>query len=440
MCNLRLSKMPVNYMKHVVIFFSLLLFSTLISAQVNEAIYSDKIKSVQLHAFGNQLEAPIMKLNSADRMELHFDDLDANVKNYSYTYELCNADWTPAILSHFDYIQGFSQIRINTYRISSIAFTRYTHYQAVLPDRNSIPSKSGNYLLKVFLNGDPSKIVFTKRFLVYEEKSAINAEIQQPFNGQIFRTHQKVQFRVVINERLDLVNPLQQVKVVIRQNNRWDNAVSGLRPTFFSRKTLEYNTENDAVFPAGKEWRWLDLRSFRLQSDRVESAKYGTNSTEIIVRPDADRSGQRFNFYRDANGSYYIDASENINPFWQSDYATVHFSYIPPDKKPFANKDLFVIGQLTNYNLDDQFKMKWNEEKGVYETSLFLKQGYYDYTYVTIDKNDRQRKASFAETEGNFWETENEYMVLVYYRALGGRSDELIGIARVNSLSGRLGR
>jgi len=426
-------------MKTVFVTFLFLgLFSDTFS-QVEELIFSGKIKSVQLHSFGNQLAAPILKLNSSDRLELHFDDLDANVKNYSYTYELCNADWTPAILSHFDYIQGFSQVRINTYRISSIAFTRYTHYQAVLPDRNSVPSKSGNYILKVFLNGDPSKIVFTRRFLVFEEKSTINAEIQQPFNGQIFRSHQKVQFRINLNESIDVINPLQQVKVVIQQNNRWDNSITGLRPAFFSRKTLEYNTENEAVFPSGKEWRWLDLRSFRLQSDRVESANYGRNNTEIFVRPDGARSQQRFNFYRDANGRYYIDASENINPFWQSDYASVKFTFLPPENQPFNGKDLFLFGQLNNYNLNDSVKMKWNEEKAVYETSLFLKQGYYDYTYVTIDKNDRQRKSSFTETEGNFWETENEYTILVYYRSMGGRADELIGIARVNSLTGRKG-
>lgn len=406
-------------------------------AQLEEAVYSPKIESPQLYQFGNQLGAPVMKLNSGDRLELHFDDLDANVKNYSYTYQLCNADWTPTMLSHFDYISGFSQARINTYRVSSIAFTRYTHYQAVLPDRNCVPTKSGNYILKVFLNGDTSKLAFTRRLLVYDEKAVIAAEIQQPFNGQIFRSHQKIQFRVNLNDRLDVINAQQQVKVVIQQNNRWDNAAMGLRPTFASNRSLEYNTEQDAVFAAGKEWRWLDLRSFRLQSDRVERANYNAKSTEIFVRPDLDRSAQRFNFYRDANGRYYIDASENINPFWQSDYATVNFTFVPPGNIAFAGRDVYLFGQLANYDLRDQRKMRWNESKGVYETSLLLKQGYYDYTYVTVDPSDPHRRASYEHTEGNFWETENDYTILVYYRSMGGRYDELIGMARLNSLTGR---
>jgi len=403
-------------------------------SQIPDAVYSERIKSVQLFQVGNQATYPIIKLGNVEGLELHFDDLDANVKNYSYTFQLCNADWTPAILSHFDFIKGFSQVRIANYRMSSIAFTRYTHYQATLPDRNCVPSRSGNYILKVFINSDTSNLIFTKRMLVVEDRSAIAAQIQQPFNGLLFKSHQKIQFKVSLNESIDAVNPIQQVKVAILQNNRWDNALVNLKPTFYSRKILEYNTENDAVFPAGKEWRWIDLRSFRLQSDRVANAIYGKTTTDIFVRPDIDRSQQRFNFYRDANGRYGLQPSENINPLWQSDYATVHFSYVPPNNQPYADKDLFLFGQLTDYNLNDDAKMIYNADKGVYEASPFLKQGYYDYMYVTIDRKVPRRMASFELTEGNLWESENSYMILVYYRPLAGRADELIGMSIINSL------
>lgn len=414
--------------------FLLLLIVARSYAQMNDRIFSAQIKSLQLYPRGNQLGYPLIKLGAVEQLELHFDDLDANVKNYSYTFQLCNADWTPVALSHFDFIKGFSQVRITNYRLSSIAYTRYTHYQAMLPDRNCVPSRSGNYILKVFRDGDTSKIIFTKRMLVAEERAVIAAQIQQPYNGLYFRTHQKVQFKVNLNEGIDVINPQQQIKVAILQNNRWDNAVTGIRPTFFSRRTLEYNTENDAVFPAGKEWRWLDIRSFRLQSDRVADARYSNQRTDIFLRPDADRSGQKFNFYRDANGRYYLQPTETINPLWQSDYASVNFSFVPPGNRPFAGKDVYVLGALNNYELSEDSKMKYNAEKGVYETSLFLKQGYFDYMYVTIDADDPKRRASFEETEGNLWETENEYMILVYYRALAGRADELIGYTRLNSL------
>lgn len=408
-----------------------------VAAQIPDAVYVPTIKTVQLFPYGNQIAYPAMALNSTDRLELHFDDLSATVRNYAYTFQLCNADWTPALLSQFDYIKGFSQVRLTTYRVSSVAFTRYVHYQASIPDRNCVPVKAGNYILKVFRDGDTSKLLFTKRMLVIKDLASAPAQVLQPFNGQLFRTHQKLQFKVNIGEGLNVLNPQQQVKVVILQNNRWDNAVQNIRPTFVSRNTLEYNLETDAVFPAGKEWRWIDLRSFRLQSDRVANARYSTTATEIFVRPDADRSAQRFNFFRDMNGNYRIETSESINPYWQADYATVHFSFVPPGNTMLPNKDIYLFGKLNDYNLDDSAKMKYNPESGMYERSLFLKQGYYDYTYVTIDPMDRKRTAGFELTEGNYWESENEYTILVYYRGLAERFDELIGITRVNSLTGR---
>lgn len=422
-------------MYHAKIFaFLLLLFAFTSRAQIPEVILSSTVKSVQLYPAGNQLGYPLIRLGSIEALELHFDDLDANVRNYSYTFQLCNADWTPAALSQFDFIKGFSQVRITNYHISSIAYTRYTHYQAILPDRNCVPSRSGNYILKVFQDGDTSKLIFTKRMLVADEKAAIAAQVQQPYNGMYFRTHQKIQFRVNLNQNLDVVNAQQQIKVSILQNYRWDNAITKLRPTFFSRTTLDYNTENDALFSAGKEWRWLDLRSFRFQSDRIADARYSNKTTDIFVRPDAVRTGQKFNFYRDANGRYSLQSTENINPYFQSDYATVHFYFVPSGNQPLPGKNVFILGELNNYNLDDSAKMKYNADKGVYETSLFLKQGYYDYMYVTIDNDDPKRKASFSDTEGDLWETENEYLILVYYRSLGGRADELIGFTNLNSL------
>jgi hypothetical protein len=427
-------------MKNILILFvSGLVISLAGKAQMTEAVNLANIKTAQLFPSGNQLGYPVMGLNSSDKLELHFDDLDGNVKSYSYTYQLCNADWTPALLSSFDFIKGFSYQRINTYRISSIAFTRYTHYSAVIPDNNCAPSRSGNYILKVFLNGDTSKVAFTKRFLVLDNQASITAQIQQPFNADIFRTWQKIPFSVTLSNQLQVMNTLQQMKVVILQNNRWDNALLNVKPTFFAGKKLDYNTENEIVMPGGKEWRWLDLRSLRFQSDRVAKANYNTRSTEIFVKPDVDRSQQRFVYYRDINGMYTIETTESIDPYYQTDYATVHFTYIPPENVPFANRDLFLIGELNNYNLNDSAKMTFNEETRVYEKTLFLKQGYYNYNYVTVDQNDKKRAASYEFTEGNYWDTENDYMILVYYRALAGRADELVGITHVNSLTGRKG-
>ncbi|MBV4358612.1 type IX secretion system plug protein [Pinibacter aurantiacus] len=401
-----------------------------------EYTYVDNIKNIKLYPYGNQIGYPILGLNSGDKMELHFDDLDGGVADYSYTYQLCNADWTPAILGQLDYIRGFVSNRLLTYRNSSVSLTKYTHYQAVLPENNSSLSRSGNYILKVYANGDTSQLLFTRRFLVVDPKAAAIAQIQQPFNGQYFTTHQKIQM-TVNTKTLDLVNPMQQIKVCILQNYRWDNAICNIKPTFIRKNELAYNTEEDCIFPGGREWRWLDLRSFRLQSDRVTHADYRKDGTDIYVKTDLDREKQPFLYYQDNNGRYYNDVTESVNYLWQADYAKVNFSFRTPDGHPFDGRDLYLFGELTNYGLDPEAKMIYNADKGLYETSLFLKQAYYDYSYITVDK--AKPRSDFSHTEGNYWETENSYTILVYYRSLSDRADELVDVTQVNSITGRQG-
>ncbi len=421
------------------IFSCLLALMTCFAAQsqVNaDVIYMPNIKGVKLFQVNNQTSYAITNVNSAETLELHFDDLDARVKSFYYTFELCNSDWRPANLSTFDYLKGFSQVRMNQYRVSSLAFTRYIHYQAILPDRNSIPTKSGNYLLKVFLDGDVNKLAFTRRILVVDQKADIAAQVLQPFNSQLFRTHQKVQFSVS-KAQLNSLNPNQEIKVVILQNNRWDNAVLNLRPTFIRQNMLEFNAENDAVFPAGKEFRWADLRSFRLKGERVAKLVTHDRSLDIFLQPDPERSQQRYVNFRDYNGYYIVENTDNGNPWWQGDYASVHFTFVPTDNTPYPNKNVYLVGELNSFNTDDTSAMKYNAELGYYEKTLMLKQGFYSYTYVTRDIRNRNAIAMTEQTDGNFNETENDYTILVYYRPLAGRHDELIGITTVNSLNSR---
>ena len=419
------------------IYFCLALLVSVFSfAQMPDVTYMHNIQGIKLNLQGNQLGYPIISLNSGDLLDLNFDDLDGRVKNYYYTYQLCNADWTPVNLSTFDYLKGFSQVRLNQYRLSSISQTKYVHYQAVLPDRNCVPSKSGNYMLKVFLDGDTSKLAFTRRILVYEKLAEVGLSVTQPFNTELFKTHQKIQFQVNKGQ-LNIVNPLQQIKAVVLQNYRWDNAKLNIPPTFIRNNVMEFNNENNLVFPAGKEFRWADLRSFRLQTERVARAEYAPGNIQIYLQPDGERTQARYLKFIDYNGFYYIESREVSNPWWQSDYANVHFTFVPKNNQPFTNKKVFVAGELTNYNLNDTSAMTYNSEKGVYEKTLYLKQGYYSYAYVTKDIREPNSIASTEETEGDYWETENDYTVLIYYRSLSGRYDELVGVSTINSLNSR---
>ena len=420
----------------IVFLFTFFCYKNNCLAQQGDNVFKSFIATPQLFQYGNQTLLPIYNLNGGDRFQLEFDDLDANFKSYYYTYQLCDYNWQPVNLSPFDYIKGFTQNRITNYRYSSVSLTRYTHYQAILPERNAVPTKSGNYLLKVFLDGDTANLAFTRRLLVVDVKATINASITQLLGAQNFTTYQKVRFTISTTD-INAFSAAQQIKVVILQNNRWDNAQRDIAPTFVRGNVLDYTNDNLAQFAAGKEWRWLDLRSLRLQSDRIAKADYGLTYTSMYMRFDVDRSSQRYQFYPDFDGAFNIMTYETINPFWQGDYAKVHFTFAPPNALPYPNKQLYISGQFTDYKLNDTYKMTFNDSTGMYHGSAFMKQGYYNYTYTLVNENGKPDLTNHLE--GNYWETQNNYTILVYYKGFTDRSDQLIGVGLVNSRRDRPG-
>ncbi|SFE95754.1 protein of unknown function [Chitinophaga sp. CF118] len=397
-------------------------------------VYYNNIKSVKLNQAGDQLSYPMITLGGGDKLELSFDDLDNDVKNYYYTFVLCNADWTPAQINQMEYLRGFSENRIQDYRFSSIALQKYTHYSVQLPSQNGYPIKSGNYLLKVYLDSDTSQLVLTRRMLIIGNKAGVSGFIQQPVTPKLFKTHQKINFSVN-TAGLNIVNPFDQLKVVILQNYRWDNAIKYPRPLFIKGNTIDYNWEVDCVMPAGKEWRWIDLRSFRLQTERVKHTDYRKDGTDVYAMPDYERGSKLYQYIKDINGLYYLATIDDYNPFYEGDYATVHFNF--PVQEPYAGYDMYILGELTNYEITENNKLSFNPATRAYEGSLYLKQGFYNYEYALVDKTVEGSLPSTEYTEGNSWEAENNYTILVYYRSLGGRSDELVATVTLNSMLSR---
>ncbi len=397
----------------------------LLAQREPDQTFMRNIRTIKLSRFGDQASYPIMELGTNQQLELHFDDMDADVKYYYYTLELRNADWSAVQMGYFDYIKGFTQQRINTYRVSSALLTRYTHYSAMLPDRNMVPTKSGNYVLKVFLNGDSSQLAFTRRILVVENRMAVATQIQQPFNQQAFRTHHRLLVNVS-TKGIDIRYPQQQVHLYALQNFRWDNALQNIPPTYLKQDMLSFVNENEMLMPAMREWRWLNIRSFRLLGDRVTSQQNTNKVFDVTVKEDQSKVGTPYYFFRDYNGMFISETVEKINPYWEADYGKVHFSYRPSGTQPYR-KELYIFGEISNYGKDPSAKLTFNAEKQVYEGEMYLKQGYYDYVYGLYDP--ASKKFEMDATEGNVWETENTYLVLIYYRELGGRYDQLLGMS-----------
>jgi len=417
-----------RFLSSLLLFF---LFLTAHSQKQLDRIYMDNIRGVAFFKQGDPYSFPILELGSAELLELHFDELGRQPRNFFYTFQLCNADWTPADLNVFDYLRGFTQNRILQYRMSSATTIPYVHYQVNLPERSCLPVKSGNYLLKIFLNGDTSQLAFTRRMMIVKNQVPIGVSAQQPFDPSLQLTHQKIQVSLDVKS-INLY--MQQLgKLVIIQNNRWETARSPQLPMIIRENLVEFNAEQDAVFPAGKEYRWADLRSVRFQSDRIDRIDNSSAPVRVYLKTDQERSKNRYTFFPDLNGHFSIGTTDQYNSWWQGDYMDIQFTLEPTGKQPYPGKDVYLWCEATLMLPPEQYRMEWNESKGVYEKSLQLKQGYYSYSYITSRHKAPISIPDFSVTEGNYFEAENEYTILFYYRSFSARYDELLGIQRLRT-------
>ena len=421
----------------LMLFFITMSCGVLVKGQIQpDRILDSAIHTVKVHPLNTPEGMPVVLLNEQSPLLFSFDDFKATYQDYYYSVELMNADWTPVALSPFDYLQGFNQNRIVDYSVSSIAIQRYYHYQFTFPNGNCSPKQSGNYVLKVYKNGNVNQVVFTSRFYVVDNQVGVVAAIQEPFDGSISKTHQKVQ--VVTDVKKIPYFQSNQLKVQVVQNFNFSDAQWATEPSFIRGNSLEYNKEGLFIFPAGKEARWLDLRSLRLVSDRVYKFETKEEKTIAYLKPDISRADQAYYTFNDLNGNYVITNSESLQSENQNDYAKVIFTYMPPQRIPFIGQNLYLQGALTNNILDSNALMRFDGKLGFYQKTLLLKQGYYSYNYVLRDPLETNQEIpismnDYNETEGNHWETENNYSIFIYYRSPSARHDQIIGFVTVNS-------
>ena len=397
-----------------------------------DKILDTAIHSILIYPANKPLAIPVIVLKESTPLQISFDDFKADYQDYYYSIELMNADWTPTSINSFDYTQGFNQIKINNFSVSTMAYQHYFHYQFIFPNANCKPTKSGNYILKVFKNGNVNELVFTKRFYVVDDQLGIVASVSEPFDGAISKTHQKISVQVDVKEIPSLQS--DQLKVVVVQNYRYNDAIKLATPNFIRGNILDYNNEDQLIFPSGKESRWLDLQSMQLVSDRISKFQKIGDQNYVYLKPDISRAEVAYYIFRDLNGNYLITNSDGLQSENQNDYARVVFTYLPKDHIPFLGQKLYLAGALTNNELNKNSEMIFDAKLGVYQKSLVLKQGYYSYNYILRDSNDPNSLDDFTETEGNHWETENNYSIFVYYRQPGAQHDSLMGFTTINTM------
>ena len=393
------------------------IFLTLFCITFGVFLYAQgNIKSIQLKTSKPTNFSTIVPLGQV--LQLSFDDLQADQKEYSYKIEHMNADWTPSNIPSNIYIIGFNQNRILRYENSFNTFQNYTHYSVQIPNSNTQITKSGNYLISVL--NEYEEVIFTRKFTYYESNALVGVSVIRSSNTSQGNQQQTVQFTINYNGN-EIRNPSQEIETVVIQNNNWKTAIYDLKPQFYRNNQLVYKYFNKPNFWSGNEYLNFDnkqIRNSTIQIARVEKK----DIYHSYLYPQQARKDRPYTYFPDINGHFIIRTIEANKAQTEADYAMVHFSL---DSRLINNKEIYVYGAFNDFSLTTENKMKFNTNNSRHETAILLKQGFYNYTFVTKDKSGIVNP---IEINGSFDETENEYSVVVYYQAFGENYQRVLGL------------
>jgi hypothetical protein len=414
------------------VFLTLSAFSTSTQDDL-DFVYTNEIKkesihTVQMHPFGWEHSAPIIELKGDNKLLFSFDDISENIQDYSYRIIHCDKNWQASLLSEFDFIDGFTENQIRDYEHSFNSNVDFVHYQLKIPNEDIKLKLSGNYIVEVYEDFDPEKVIVRQRFMLVESRVEFKGEVKHPISIDLRETHQEVDFSILHPEfRID--NPQMDLHVVVSQNNRWDGSEKKLNPLFIRKDELVFDYEIENVFPGGNEFRHFDLKSMRYQTRFIREITKQGEDTHVLLSPGENRRFKQYIFDRDINGQFLIEVQERDEPATEADYAYITF-WLPMENKR-QNGDMYVHGAFNNWQLNDRNKMEYDYESKSYRKTIFMKQGYYNYQFAFLKDGAKQPDMGFVE--GNHWQTENDYYIYVYYHDISMNYDMLIGYGKINS-------
>ena len=389
---------------------------------------SDKhIKTLQVRIANEPLSDPLIELGSPQQIEINFDAIDPGYNRYAYKLIHCDADWQRSNLSPIEYLDGFQGSTIEDFATSMGTTVQYTNYRLLLPNEDMAPKISGNYAVQVYEEDHPEQIVLTACFSVYEPMVSIAARVSSNTDIDTNQSHQQVSF-VINHKQLDIPHPQSDLKIWVYQNNRRDNAVTGLLPMGMREHELAYTNLRQLIFPAGNEYRRMEFLSNKYNGMRIEGFSFHNPYYHAEVMPDQARNQHPYEYDQDQNGRYLVRCSNCSDPDTEADYYIVHFTL---QKGLIPDGNVYLSSEIYNNVLDEKSRMGFNPEAGQYEKSVLLKQGLYNYQYLFVPNGETTGRT--APIEGDFFQTENQYSVYVYYRPMGSRYDRLIGVAIIKN-------
>lgn len=393
--------------------------------QVKEVNPPNYIKTINFKGNTPETQLPILKLG--EYVILEFDVLNGNEDDYYYKIEHYNYDWAPSVLIKSEFMDGFDNQRIRNYQNSFNTYQIYSHYQLTIPNEQTKRLKvSGNYLLSVFNSND--EIVFSRKFMIYEDHTAIGVSIKRARDVQFIEEKQRVEI-IVTSNNIQLNNPSQTVKTVIVQNNNLNTAISNLKPQYTLGNQLIYKYDTETSFWGGNEYLFFENKDVRAANTGIRAIDLQELYHNYLFT-NIERANKPYTYNPDINGNYVITVLDAENPSIEADYVWMHFSLVPTEA--FKSKNVHVYGNFNNYVIDESTKLMYDERHNVLRNAMLLKQGFYNYKFVTVNSNGSLNEGAIS---GNFYQTENNYKVIVYYRDLGARYDKIIGIGEGSSVN-----
>jgi len=387
-------------------------------------VYQRSIHAIEIYRKDFELSDPVIQLNTDERFHVGFDDFEGSVKQYYFTVQHCTAGWGKSDIWVNEFIDGMEEDQVEKFESSFNTRTSYTHYEFEFPNERFILKKSGNYILKVYTYNQKGEIVpaFTNRFLVVDPKVVINATVNRAGTADDYETKQEIDFTIsTTNYRIDA--PYQDIKVVILQNWRWDNALTTLKPFMVKDNVLDYNYDNGVnLFDGANEFRRFDIKSLKFLSERVREISFNDTVYNVKLWDSEKRTYKAYAVDADINGKFLLKTDDEASVSAMGEYALVKFFL--PFEAPIIEGNLYVAGGYNGWQYNPDNKMQYNFRRKGYEASILFKQGYYNFLYVLLPNNSQVGDATFIE--GNHSYTLNTYTILVYHRQRGELYDELI--------------
>ena len=386
-------------------------------SQEKEVIPPYNIKTVSFVQNG-QNAIPIFRLG--DSFSFQFDDLYGNEANYYYVITHCDYDWKPSQLVKAEYIMGFDDQRIQNYMNSFNTLQIYSHYRVDFPTKLTQFRVSGNYVMKIL--NDDKEVVFSKKFILYEELVSVPMQVKRARNVAVIEQKHNLDFSIK-SASMTFQSPLQNIKVMLLQNGKFDTAITNIKPQYTIGNDLIYKYDTETQFWAGNEFLFFENKDIRAANNNIARVDSKSGLYNAYLYQSQARANNPYTYFPDINGNYIVKNINAENNEIEADYAWVFFSLSAPSF--YENKSIYINGMFNNFALGEENKMDYDPKKGIYEKALMIKQGFTNFQYVVADKNGKIDEKNAID--GNFFQTENNYFALVYYKENNQRYDRIIG-------------